>query len=103
MVNQSALVRFEGLKTATLELSATCSRPSASEAEIRKGMAELGCALHEIEGLWEDIDVSKRTAYEQQANSTQLMALKHVRNMNGPDQDFGGSNWHQDPVPGEKS
>ena len=82
MVNQVALEKFEALKTATLELSATCSRPSAGEAEIRKGMAELGCALHEMEQLWEHIDPSRRTAYEQQAESTQLMALKHVRNVN---------------------
>ena len=82
MTQEAAIERFEALKTATLELSATCSRPSASEAEIRKGMAELGCAIHEMEEMWQYMDANRRKTYEDQANATLELALKRVKQMN---------------------
>ena len=79
---KQAPAKFAALKNATLDLSAACSRSPVSEYELRKGMTELGAILNDMETLWQYVNSNKREVYEKQAESAQIRALKHVKDIN---------------------
>ena len=82
MSEAEAPAKFVALKTATLDLSAACSRPTVSESELRKGMAELEGILDDMEDLWQYVNANKRDTYEREAEAIQQRALKYVKFIN---------------------
>ena len=77
-----APAKFVALKTATLDLSALCSRKDATEAELRQGMEVLDDLLNEMEDLWRFVNANKRDAYEKEGEATLVRALKCAKKIN---------------------